>query len=322
MARIKPPVWNHDLENLRAAGLTDATILVNKVRTEFDSGKLAAILNCGPGSTACLGGLVFPYRDLAGEVNCFARVRPHHPRTRDGKPIKYEQPKDSPMRAYFPAGSLEKLRDAGEPIYVTEGEKKALALSQLDLAVIGLGGVWCGCKRNEAGSHDLIDDLAAIEWSGRTVYITFDYDTKPETRQQVAGAARRLAKALRAAGADEVYAVELPPGPAGAKQGVDDFLFAQGAEAFHKLVEQAQSVPAKVLTLMTQASGRTDTANAQRLVAKFGDDVCWVGPWKKWIVWDGQRWKLDQALVIDLKAKDVAADLFAEIAAALRERRE
>lgn len=329
MPRREPPVSGSDLANLRASGLTDRTILANGVRTEYDGAKLAAMLNRPRGSNLCLGsGLVFPYRDLAGTVNCFARVRPLMPRVRDGKAIKYEQPKDTPMRAYFPAESLEKLRDATKPIALTEGEKKALALSQLDLsppfdlASIGLGGVWCGCRKNAAGGHDLIDDLNAITWTDRDVYIVFDYDQKATTRRDVDSARRRLAKALREAGAREIYNVELPAGPEGAKQGVDDFLLANGTEAFQQLVEQAKPVPAKVLTLMTQAAGRTDAANAQRLVAKFGDDVRWVGPWKKWIVWDGQRWKLDQALVIDLKAKDVAADLFAEIAAAIREHSE
>lgn len=235
----KLPLCAKDLENLRASGLTDDIIRANGLYTEYDSAKLAAILNRGAGSNCCLGGLVFPYRNLEGTVNCFARVRPHMPRVRDGQPIKYEHPVGESLRAYYPIASLATLRDGQSAIYITEGEKKALALSQLGLAAVGIGGVWCGCKK---GTEELIEDLAVISWPGREVYICFDYDQKPKTRQDVEAARNRLAKALKAAGAAEVYKVELPPGPDGAKQGVDDFLVLNGAEAFQQLVEDAISI--------------------------------------------------------------------------------
>lgn len=184
------PLDDSDLQNLRESGLTDATIRANAIRTENSA-------------------LVFPYRDINGVVNCFTRWRPHTPRLIDGKPAKYEQPKNSPLRAYFPSESIERLRDISMPVFITEGEKKALALAQCGLAAVGLGGVWCGCKKK---STELIDDLQKINWSGRDVYVIFDYDEKPTTRRQVDAARRRLASALRAAGAREVYNVELPPG--------------------------------------------------------------------------------------------------------------
>src|SRR5262249_35131517 len=151
-----------------------------------------------------------------------------------------EAPVGEPNHAYYPVASLAKLRDGVSPVYVTEGEKKALALSQLDLAAVGIGGVWSWKKK---GTEELIDDLAAIPWADRVVYVVFDFDKKPETRRHVTSAARRLARALRKAGASEVYGVDLPPGPGGAKQGVDDFLVANGDEAFHELAAQAQPVP-------------------------------------------------------------------------------
>jgi hypothetical protein len=64
------PLCDSDLANLRASGLKNWTICVNGLRTEEDA-------------------LVFPYRDLHGGGNCFARRRPHVPRLdEDGKPIK------------------------------------------------------------------------------------------------------------------------------------------------------------------------------------------------------------------------------------------
>lgn len=286
-------VHRRDLENLRESGLTDATIRRNRLHTEN-------------------GALVFPYRSLDGTVNGFARKRPHNPRVIDGKAVKYEQPPGSPLRGYFPVGSLPKLRKGDNPVYITEGEKKALALSQLNIAAIGIGGVWCWKKK---GVDELIDDLVRIDWEGRIVYVVFDYDEKPRTRRQVQNAMRRLAKALRTAGAKEVYAVDLPPGPKGSKQGVDDFMVAHGDEAFHPLVKRAEAVPNADYEPMTKAAGRTDTANAARLVAKFGDDIRWVGAWDKWLIWDGRRWSIDQTLRTEAFAKRIAKELWKEIAA-------
>jgi hypothetical protein len=72
----------------------------------------------------------------------------------------------------------------------------------------------------------------------------------------------------------------------------------------------------------TKPEGRTDVNNAARLGARYSEVVRWVGPWDKWLIWDGKRWKVDQALAIELKAKRIAADLWVEIAAALRENKE
>ena len=157
----------------------------------------------------------------------------------DGEPIKYEQPVGEGLHAYYPVASLPKLLDGASPVYVTEGEKKAIALSQLDLAAVGIGGVWAWKQKD---TEELIPDLTAIPWAGRDVFVIFDHDPKPTTRHHVDVARRRLAAALRAAGAREVYRVELPPGPEGAKQGVDDYLVASGAEAFFDLVGRARSV--------------------------------------------------------------------------------
>ena len=197
---------------------------------------------------------------------------------------------------------------------MTEGEKKALALAQLGLAAIGIGGIWCGCKKQ---SDELIDDLEAIDWTNRVAHIVFDYDAKPETRRHVNAARRRLASALRKAGAKEVYAVELPPGPNGTKQGVDDFIGAHGVKAFLELMEQAQPVRDTTTAPVALPSGRTDTSNARRLVARNGKLTRWVGHWDKWLIWDGQRWKVDRTLRIEALAKEIAADLWKEIGGAV-----
>jgi hypothetical protein len=261
-----------DLEDLRGSGLSEETIRANGLYTEEDSHELATILNQLPDNPRkqiplfCIGGaLVFPYRNLAGEVNGFARAKPHSPRTCKGKPNKYEQPAGQPARAYFPVASLALLRDGVSDVFVTEGEKKALALSQLVLAAIGLGGVWSWRKK---GTDELIDDLLSIHWEGRRAYISFDWDPKSETRRKVAEAARRLARALRQAGAKEVYLVELPPGPDGGKQGPDDLIVAHDADAYLALVEQAKPVPDLVQVVLGTDEHRVNAECEAALVAR------------------------------------------------------
>lgn len=231
------PVNRSDLENLQASGLTRETIRANGIRTETAANLRTMGFLCPS------DGLLFPFRDLDGDPTDFARARPHRPRVDgDEKEVKYESPKGSKLRAYYPVHSLPGLCNEGGDVYVTEGEKKALALSQLGLAAVGVGGIWCGCKKDATGGHGLIDDLAAIDWAGRRVFIVFDWDAKASTRADAARATQRLATALRRAGAAMVYEVGLPPGPHGAKQGADDFLVANGPEAFIKLVDRATPV--------------------------------------------------------------------------------
>jgi hypothetical protein len=212
---------HRDLRNFRESGITDKTIRANELHTAKASA-------------------VYPYRDLHGNLDGFARLRPHKPRLNEaGKPIKYLQPKGTPVRAYFPAESVAELRDGRSPVFITEGEKKALSLAQEGYAAIGIGGVFCATKKDV---DELIDDLAAIDWNGRDGYICFDFDAKESTRKQVNRAVRRLARALLKAGARQVYNVKLPPGPKGTKQGVDDFIVRKGADEFRRLVRQASPV--------------------------------------------------------------------------------
>ena len=64
--------------------------------------------------------------------------------------------------------------------------------------------------------------------------------------------------------------------------------------------------------------GRTDAANAKRLVTKHGCDIHYIDPWKKWLIWDGQRWAIDQTRRIDALAKNVVGGLWLEVATAAR----
>lgn len=190
----------------------------------------------------------------------YVRVKLDHPRfeDRDGesRPIKYESPKNRKTQAYFPVDVLKRLEDVGcddagniyadtatdatdsnstTTIIITEGEKKALALWQIGLLVIGLGGCWNWtpkAKRDDNGhrldeTYKLLDELERVRWHGRNVIILFDSDAaiKPTIRR----AEWELSKVLTARGAT-VRVARLPAisDDPTVKTGVDDFLIHHG----------------------------------------------------------------------------------------------
>lgn len=54
----------------------------------------------------------------------------------------------------------------------------------------------------------------------------------------------------------------------------------------------------------------TDAANGERLVRAFGQDIRFAFHRKKWFVWDGKRWALDETAVIERYATRVARSSF------------
>ena len=60
----------------------------------------------------------------------------------------------------------------------------------------------------------------------------------------------------------------------------------------------------------------TEAHNAQRLVNRHGQDIRYLAPSKKWLVWDGRRWATDDRIRIVELAKDTARHIFNEAAKA------
>jgi putative DNA primase/helicase len=56
----------------------------------------------------------------------------------------------------------------------------------------------------------------------------------------------------------------------------------------------------------------TDAANAARLVEAHGETIRYCHEWKKWIIWDGRRWKVDRSEAILLLAKQTASKILEE----------
>lgn len=56
----------------------------------------------------------------------------------------------------------------------------------------------------------------------------------------------------------------------------------------------------------------TDLGNAERLVARHGDDLHFVHAWDTWLVWDGSRWPIDDTGEIERRAKATVRGMYAE----------
>ncbi|MFH1919713.1 MAG: DUF3854 domain-containing protein [Planctomycetota bacterium] len=245
-----PGLLPHHFAKLHVeSGLSIETIQAAGYRSTTDAKEVACLLNWKRPASGLGPFLVIPFRHHDGTRNGFARVRPDNPRSDgDGGIVKYEQPKSKGSRAYFPVGVIPLLADPVAPLGFTEGEIKADCSTQAGCPCVGLPGVWAwqkprpkDSKKQPQGPRVLIDDLAAIPWKDRLVWITFDTD--PRHNPSVNHARAELARVLTEHGAIVVF-VDLPPGPRGpdgrhGKMGVDDFIVAYGEDAFHALVEHA-----------------------------------------------------------------------------------
>jgi putative DNA primase/helicase len=60
----------------------------------------------------------------------------------------------------------------------------------------------------------------------------------------------------------------------------------------------------------------TDLGNAERLVYHFGEQIRYCHAWKKWLVWDGVRWVVDQSGQIYQIAKKVVRKIYREVQSA------
>jgi putative DNA primase/helicase len=222
----------HHLQELRASGLNDGTIIAAGVKSETDYRILAAYLKRTKYPAKNGPAIVFRFFDSTGEV-VFRRVKPDNPPKYNGKKQKYLQPSGVPCLPYIlPSVRRELEADRTAAVYITEGEKKALSVTQHIRPCIGLTGIDCWHRKQSAA---LLPDLASIGWKGRPVRIVFDAPANDD----VLRAESELAAALKREGA-EVKIVRLPLGPNGEKVGVDDFLVTNGVAAFWKLVEVAE----------------------------------------------------------------------------------
>ncbi|HEY9835475.1 MAG TPA: plasmid replication protein, CyRepA1 family [Vampirovibrionales bacterium] len=162
----------------------------------------------------------------------------------DGKLIKYEHPPKEEGGVFYlkvPRSVWKRIADrAGVSmgqwdnfwrwvkahpeiaIFITEGVKKAAALLSAGYVAIALPGV-----NMYARDKQLKAELAAIGFEDRQVVIAYDYDTKPQTQQNVQWAAIKLSNLIKRAGG-QVEFLRMPPPADGEKMGIDDYIRTTG----------------------------------------------------------------------------------------------
>lgn len=205
------------LADLEASGITQDTAVEAGLHS-IESAKMAEMLGFPvPAETS---GLVFRYeRD-------FFRVKLFPPMAGSNGTMRYAQPKDSGVRLYIPHNVRSILKNPNMPLYVAEGEKKALKASQEGLPCIGVGGLWSWRKDGEP-----IEDLNQITLVERKVIVVPDSDVWPRPD---------LLKAIYAFGAELVnrgatVSLVIIPQEGEEKVGLDDFLVKNGRSAFDSL---------------------------------------------------------------------------------------
>ncbi|WP_446404728.1 plasmid replication protein, CyRepA1 family [Coleofasciculus sp. C1-SOL-03] len=127
------------------------------------------------------------------------------------------------------------------PLCITEGAKKAGALLTAGYAAIALPGVFGGYRvpkddqGNRIGKSRLIPQLLKLATPGRTIYIAFDQDTKPNTIKAVNAAIRQLGYLLTQQGCS-VKVISWHPDQG---KGVDDLIANQTQTAFDQAYQTA-----------------------------------------------------------------------------------
>lgn len=121
------------------------------------------------------------------------------------------------------------------PIAVTEGAKKAGAGLSVGVPTIALFGVEMGLTSLASGTKVIVPNLEPFAVPGRIIYLPFDQDLyeKPEVRS----ALKRLANRLEKKGA-----TVLVPSWDNKYKGMDDFIKANGGEAFRDALTNSQTV--------------------------------------------------------------------------------
>jgi hypothetical protein len=137
------------------------------------------------------------------------------------KPLRYIQPPDSGVCAYFPTNLdwTKLLSDPTQPLIITEGELKAAKACKEGYPTIGLGGVrsFMSTRLNTL----FLPELEEVVWTKRSVFIIYDSDFR--TNEHICMAMNALAEQLYQRGA-EPHFVPLPDlTPDGGKTGLDDF---------------------------------------------------------------------------------------------------
>lgn len=217
------------LNDMQASGLTQETLNENQIKV-FDGNpeELAEMLSIELEFAVHLchyhAIIQIPYQSKKDQEDQFCRIKliPAY-ETKDGKNIKYLQPKGRSTRPYITEKVWSARKDVAVDLFIVEGEKKALLLNQEDFHAIALPGVFNFRNSTEPNAEtiELNQDLRAFNWTDRNVFIAFDADFR--SNKNVRLAMFELAFRLEKQGAK----VKIVTWDSNQGKGIDDYLVSQ-----------------------------------------------------------------------------------------------
>lgn len=164
---ILPSFHPAHLADLLKSGLSDETIIDHQIKSIRPKDIDKLIGYSIPGLISAYRIPFPPFNDGYSRFKVF--YTPGQERYSDGrKKPRYIQPRGSANRLYVPLPVFSILNDTSIPLYITEGEKKALKATQEGLPTIAITGLW---NWKQSGTDELIPDFNLINWQGRSVYM-------------------------------------------------------------------------------------------------------------------------------------------------------
>ncbi len=256
-----------------------------------------------------------------------ARLRRDHAEIVDGKvENKYISAYGDRRHLYLPPDYDLLLNDVHVPLLFVEAEKSVLAIIEWGrragrkILPIGCGGCWgwrgvVGIKTNSNGEREEEKDAlpeVAFAKKGRACGILFDSNcaTNPKVK--------RACEALRSKLTDQGARVMVFGLPAlEGVNGPDDFIAIAGDEALRVLLDGKYKSPAANPPLADEIPGRapiTDISNAERLVARFQEEIRYSSDRKAWCVWNEKYWVVGDAMGLARRMQEIARRIYFEAA--------
>jgi putative DNA primase/helicase len=212
-------------------------------------------------------------------------------------------------------------RERAGPLLIPEGASDVLALAAAGMSAVGrpssTGGVRQLCDLLTNYPHEIV--------------VLGENDQKPSGGWPGRDGAERTAAAL-AAELGRPVKWALPPGGAKdvriwfAGRVTDSAGWPEaGADLVGQLLTNATTVDPPASGNGETAAGElddrdhfTDMGNGSRLVRAHGRDLHYCHPWKKWLIWDGTRWGVDDSGEIMRRAKRTIKKLYQDCRRAIR----
>ena len=165
-------------------------------------------------------------------------------------------------------------------LFLTEGEWSKMALEAQGYPSVGV-----------PGASTFKDEWTPL-FKNKEVFVVYDLDSGGEN------GTKKVINKLRGT-VKRISHIKLPK-ELGEGKDVRDFFNNSGTkEQFEELIREARPVESLLPNDNSTTAAEsdrynfTDLGNAERLVSRHKDNLCFCHPWNKWLCWDGRRWTID-----------------------------